>query len=119
MEDPIEMVHEDFNQIAVKPQLGITFGSIMRNILRQDPDIILVGEIRDEETAREAFRAANTGELEAIYQLLDQLEPTGEDELVFRPQASLAHWPLAVAMLLTGLYGAALLAPRPRRRGTA
>lgn len=63
IEDPIEMVHEDFNQIAVKPQLGITFGSIMRNILRQDPDIIMIGELRDLETAENAIQAALTGHL--------------------------------------------------------
>ena len=57
------MVHEDFNQIAVKPQLGITFGSIMRNILRQDPDIIMIGELRDLETAENAIQAALTGHL--------------------------------------------------------
>jgi Ca-activated chloride channel family protein len=45
------------------------------------------------------FRAANTRELDSIYRLLDQLEPTGEDLLIFRPQASLAHWPLALALL--------------------
>ncbi|MFW6236783.1 MAG: GspE/PulE family protein, partial [Desulfosudaceae bacterium] len=47
VEDPIEMIHEQFNQIAVQPVLGITFGSILRNILRQDPDIIMIGEMRD------------------------------------------------------------------------
>ncbi len=63
VEDPIEMVHPDFNQIAVQPQVGITFGSILRNILRQDPDIIMVGEIRDLETAENAIQAALTGHL--------------------------------------------------------
>ncbi len=63
IEDPIEMVHQDFNQIAVQPQVGITFGSILRNILRQDPDIIMVGEIRDLETAENAIQAALTGHL--------------------------------------------------------
>jgi general secretion pathway protein E len=63
VEDPIEMVHEEFNQIAVRPQVGITFGSIMRNILRQDPDIIMIGEIRDLETAENAIQAALTGHL--------------------------------------------------------
>ena len=63
IEDPIEMVHDDFNQIAVRPQVGITFGSIMRNILRQDPDIIMVGELRDLETAENAIQAALTGHL--------------------------------------------------------
>ncbi len=63
VEDPIEMVHEEFNQIAVQPQLGITFASILRNILRQDPDIIMIGEIRDIETAKYAIQAALTGHL--------------------------------------------------------
>ena len=63
VEDPIEMVWPDFNQIAVQPQVGITFASILRNILRQDPDIIMVGEIRDLETAENAVQAALTGHL--------------------------------------------------------
>ena len=63
IEDPIEMVHEDFNQIAVQPVVGITFGSILRNILRQDPDIIMIGEMRDLETAENAIQAALTGHL--------------------------------------------------------
>ncbi len=63
VEEPIEMVHESFNQIAVQQQLGITFGSILRNILRQDPDIIMVGEMRDLETAENAIQAALTGHL--------------------------------------------------------
>jgi len=63
VEDPIEMVHEDFNQIAVQPQAGITFGTILRHILRQDPDIIMVGEMRDYETAQNAVQAALTGHL--------------------------------------------------------
>jgi len=63
IEDPIEMVHEEFNQIAVQPVVGITFSSILRNILRQDPDIIMVGEIRDKETAENAVQASLTGHL--------------------------------------------------------
>lgn len=63
IEDPIEMVHEEFNQIAIRPQVGITFGSILRNILRQDPDIIMIGEMRDLETAENAIQAALTGHL--------------------------------------------------------
>lgn len=63
VEDPIEMVHEDFNQIAVQPVIGITFASILRNILRQDPDIIMIGEMRDLETAENAIQAALTGHL--------------------------------------------------------
>jgi general secretion pathway protein E len=63
VEDPIEMVDEDFNQIAVQPIIGITFASILRNILRQDPDIIMIGEMRDLETAENAIQAALTGHL--------------------------------------------------------
>jgi general secretion pathway protein E len=63
VEDPIEMIHEDFNQIAVQPLVGITFGSILRNILRQDPDIVMIGEMRDLETAENAVQAALTGHL--------------------------------------------------------
>ena len=63
VEDPIEMVHQEFNQIAVQPVIGITFASILRNILRQDPDIIMIGEMRDLETAQNAIQAALTGHL--------------------------------------------------------
>jgi len=63
IEDPIEMIHEEFNQVAVQPGVGITFDSCLRNILRQDPDVIMVGEIRDRETAENAIHAALTGHL--------------------------------------------------------
>jgi general secretion pathway protein E len=63
VEEPIEMVHENFNQIAVQPQIGITFDAILRNILRQDPDIIMIGEMRDLATAENAIQAALTGHL--------------------------------------------------------
>jgi general secretion pathway protein E len=63
IEDPIEMVVEEFNQVAVQPGIGITFASALRTILRQDPDIIMVGEVRDAETAQNAVQAALTGHL--------------------------------------------------------
>ena len=63
IEDPIEMVHDRFNQVNVQPQIGVTFGSTLRTVLRQDPDIIMVGEIRDLETASNAVQAALTGHL--------------------------------------------------------
>jgi general secretion pathway protein E len=63
VEDPVEMVHDKFNQVSIQPQIGITFGSMLRTILRQDPDIIMVGEIRDLETAENAVQAALTGHL--------------------------------------------------------
>jgi general secretion pathway protein E len=63
IEDPIEMVHEEFNQTPVQNKIGLTFASALRTILRQDPDIIMVGEIRDDETAQNAVQAALTGHL--------------------------------------------------------
>jgi general secretion pathway protein E len=63
IEDPIEMVHEDLNQVAVRPAIDLTFAAALRTVLRQDPDIIMVGEIRDTETAENAVQAALTGHL--------------------------------------------------------
>ena len=63
IEDPIEFVTNEFNQIAVQPAIDLTFASSLKYILRQDPDIIMVGEIRDKETARSAMRSALTGHL--------------------------------------------------------
>ena len=64
------------------------------------------------------FRAADTRELEGIYHLLDQLEPTGSDTMVFRPQNSLAHWPLGLALLLSLLLALRPLLPPRASRGT-
>ena len=63
VEDPIEMVMDDFNQIGVQTKIGVTFGQMLRHILRQDPDIIMIGEMRDLETAEQAVQAALTGHL--------------------------------------------------------
>jgi general secretion pathway protein E len=63
IEDPIELVYDLFNQTAVNPKIGVTFAAALRHILRQDPDIIMVGEIRDAETAQYAIQAALTGHL--------------------------------------------------------
>ncbi|MGD8896970.1 MAG: ATPase, T2SS/T4P/T4SS family [Acidobacteriota bacterium] len=63
IEDPVEMVFEDFNQVQVRPQIDVTFPNALRTVLRQDPDIIMVGEIRDGETADHAVQAALTGHL--------------------------------------------------------
>jgi len=63
IEDPIEMVHEDFNQIAANPKTGTSFAEALRHVLRQDPDVIMVGEVRDAETASQAVQAALTGHL--------------------------------------------------------
>ena len=63
IEEPIEYELPGVNQISVKPDIGLTFASGLRHILRQDPDVIMVGEIRDKETAEIAIRAALTGHL--------------------------------------------------------
>ncbi len=63
IEDPVEYQISGINQLQVRPQIGLTFASSLRSILRQSPDIIMVGEIRDTETAEIAVRAALTGHL--------------------------------------------------------
>jgi general secretion pathway protein E len=63
IEDPIEMIEPSFNQMQVQPAIGVDFPSGVRTLLRQDPDIIMVGEIRDLETAEMAIQAALTGHL--------------------------------------------------------
>jgi type II secretory ATPase GspE/PulE/Tfp pilus assembly ATPase PilB-like protein len=63
IEDPVEYDLPDANQTQVNPRIGVTFAGMLAAILRQDPDIVMVGEIRDQETAVTALRAANTGNL--------------------------------------------------------
>jgi len=63
IEDPVEYQIPGVNQIQVKPQIGLTFSSGLRSIVRQDPDVILVGEIRDRETAEIAIHSALTGHM--------------------------------------------------------
>lgn len=63
IEDPVEYVLEGANQVQVNEKCGFTFPTALRSILRQDPDVILIGEIRDQETAQIALRAAQTGHL--------------------------------------------------------
>ena len=63
IEDPVEYQIPGVNQIQVKPQIGLTFASGLRSIVRQDPDVILVGEIRDRETAEIAIHSALTGHM--------------------------------------------------------
>ncbi|CAI8834466.1 Type II secretion system protein E [Methylocaldum szegediense] len=63
VEDPVEYQLEGVNQIQVKPQIGLTFANALRSIVRQDPDVIMIGEMRDLETARIAVQSALTGHL--------------------------------------------------------
>ena len=87
-EDPVEYVYEELSQSEVNADIGNTFASFLRAFLRHDPEVIMIGEIRDEETAEMAFRAAQTGHLllstlhtnsalEALPRLLDlQIDPS-------------------------------------------
>ena len=87
IEDPVEYNLEQVTQIPIDDKQGNTFGSLLRSVLRQDPDVILVGEIRDEETARTAMQASMTGHLvfstvhakdtmSSVFRLLDlKVEP--------------------------------------------
>ena len=63
VEDPVEMDLAGINQVQVNSEIGLTFANVLRSILRQDPDIIMIGEIRDDETATIAVRASVTGHL--------------------------------------------------------
>ncbi len=63
IEDPVEFQIQGINQVQVRPQIGLTFAAALRSFLRQDPDVILVGEVRDLETSELCMRAAMTGHL--------------------------------------------------------
>jgi stage III sporulation protein SpoIIIAA len=80
VEDPIEYAIHGVQQTQVKPEIGFAFANAMRAFVREDPDVILVGEIRDRETAQEAIRASQTGHL-----VLSTLHRT-------RSRASSAPW---------------------------
>jgi len=92
IEDPIEIELSGTTQIQINDHIGISFSSILRSVLRQDPDIIMVGEIRDQETAALATHAANTGHLvmatlhaNYAYDVFSRLESLGlaMDRLIF------------------------------------
>lgn len=63
VEDPVEMIMDNLTQVEVNTKTGLTFAAVMRSILRQDPDVVMVGEIRDEETAKIAMTLSITGHL--------------------------------------------------------
>ncbi|MFM2077591.1 MAG: hypothetical protein RJA49_1481, partial [Actinomycetota bacterium] len=79
IEDPVEYVFPAINQMQILPQAGITFATGLKSILRQDPDVILVGEIRDEETAGIAVQSALTGHL-----VLSSIHATDAASALFR-----------------------------------
>lgn len=63
VEDPVEIPLEGINQMNIKPKIGLDFANVLKTLLRQDPDIMMIGEIRDSESAKIAIRAAQTGHL--------------------------------------------------------
>lgn len=75
LEDPIEVIMEGINQINLNEKIGLDFGEGLKRILRQDPDVIMVGEIRDELTAKMAIRAAITGH--KVYSTIHTKNPKG------------------------------------------
>ncbi len=103
IEDPIENIYEDFNQIAVQPVIGLTFDHILRNVLRQDPDIVMVGEIRDRETAAHAIQAALTGHL--VFSTLH----TNDAPSAIARMVDLGVEPFLIASTLTGVMAQRLM----------
>lgn len=96
VEDPIEIPLEGLNQTPVNPRAGLTFQNVLRAFLRQDPDIIMVGEIRDGETAEIAINAAQTGHL-----VLSTLHTNSTAETLVRlQQMGVARWMISSALSL-------------------
>lgn len=96
IEDPVEYKIENINQISVNEKIGLTYPVILKSILRQDPDIIMVGEIRDKETAEIAIRAAITGHLilstahtKDAYSALIRLKDLGVEDYLIRSAVNL------------------------------
>lgn len=90
VEDPVEYQLDGINQIQVKEEVGLTFAVGLRSILRQDPDIVMVGEIRDLETAQIAIRASLTGHLvlstlhtNSAIESISRLHDMGIDRAIF------------------------------------
>jgi general secretion pathway protein E len=103
VEDPIEMVHEGLNQIQANPKTGTAFADALRHVLRQDPDVIMVGEVRDAETAAQAVQAALTGHL-----VLTTLHTNDTVGAVAR-LCDLGVPPFLVAATLTGIVSQRLV----------
>lgn len=96
VEDPVEIPLEGINQTQINSRTGLTFQNVLRALLRQDPDIIMVGEIRDGETAEIAIKAAQTGHL-----VLSTLHTNSTTEALVRlQQMGVARWMLSSSLLL-------------------
>ncbi|MEO3990021.1 type II secretion system protein GspE [Pseudocitrobacter cyperus] len=96
VEDPVEIPIAGLNQTQINPRAGLTFQSVLRALLRQDPDIVMVGEIRDGETAEIAIKAAQTGHL-----VLSTLHTNSTVETLIRlEQMGVARWMISSALQL-------------------
>jgi general secretion pathway protein E len=112
VEDPVEIQLPGVNQVQVRPQIGLTFARVLRSMVRQDPDVILVGEMRDRETAEIAVHAALTGHL-----VLSTLHTNSAAGAVTR-LVDMGVEPFLLASTLRGVIGQRLvrtLCPRCRR----
>lgn len=103
IEDPVEYVFPAVNQMQINPQADVTFATGLKTILRQDPDVILVGEIRDQETARIAVQAALTGHL-----VMSSLHATDASSALYR-LLDMGIEPFLVASSLVGVVGQRLV----------
>jgi type IV pilus assembly protein PilB len=103
IEDPVEYTFENVNQTQVNAAAGLTFASGLRAILRQDPDVILVGEIRDRETAEIAVQASMTGHL-----VLSSMHATGAVSALFR-LLEMGIEPFLISASVTGVCGQRLM----------
>lgn len=103
IEDPVEFMVDGLNQVSVNAKANLTFASGLRSILRQDPDIVMIGEIRDEETAQIAIRAAITGHL-----VLSTLHTNDAPSTVLRLQ-DMGIAPYLLTSALTGIIAQRLV----------
>lgn len=103
IEDPVEYQLQGVNQVQVKEEVGMTFASGLRSILRQDPDIIMIGEIRDQETAEIAIRASLTGHL-----VLSTLHTNSATAALTR-LIDMGIEPFLISSSLTGVVGQRLV----------
>ena len=92
-EDPVEYQLPRINQVQVHEKIGLTFPSVLRTALRQDPDVILIGEMRDKETVNIGLRAAMTGHLFFQHYILTTLSVPAADYKTWMPKASSSHLP--------------------------
>ncbi|MCA9105630.1 MAG: Flp pilus assembly complex ATPase component TadA, partial [Planctomycetales bacterium] len=102
-EDPVEYQLEGINQIQVHPKIGLTFAASLRSILRHDPDVVLVGEIRDQETAENAIQASLTGHL--VFSTLHTNDASG----AFTRMTDMGVEPFLVASTVEGVMAQRLL----------